>query len=210
MGKSPNGPFGPTNGKIGKLVSYMLRGQSVTRAIGRTKKKRSVAQLAQTGRIKIVNAFLVPIKGFLNIGFMFEAEGSVLNQYNIATSYTMKNAIKGEYPNQSIDYSKAIVSAGKLKPVNELNVQEIDGKLECSWTYDRNADFAGRNDRTMIVLLFAASIEPIYFLSGSLRSEGKDVIDLGPNFPTDPCNIYLSFFAEDRQSVSNSQHFYFS
>jgi hypothetical protein len=74
-------------------------------------------QLARSQRMTIVNAFLKPIKSLINLGFRFEAEGSVKHQYNIATSYHMINAIVGQYPDIKIDYSKVMISIGDLKPV---------------------------------------------------------------------------------------------
>jgi hypothetical protein len=210
MGKSPLGPFGPTNGKIGKLVSYKLRGQFVTRTNGITKKKRSLLQLARSQRMTVVNAFLKPIKSLINLGFRFEAEGSVKHQYNIATSYHMINAMEGLYPDIKIDYSKVMISIGDLKPVNNLSVSRISQSLNVSWVYDSSVDFGIRNDRAVILLIFCDLDEPIYFLSGSLRSEGKQIIDLDSKTINGPCHVYVSFLAEDRESVSDSKYFYLS
>jgi len=208
MGKSPNGAFGATNGKIGNLVSYKLRGQDVTRMVGQSTKPRSLLQLARSQRLTVVNEFLKSIKGLINIGFKFEAQGSTKHQYNFATSYNMINAIKGEYPFLSMDYSKAKVSSGNLKPVSNLTA-EIDGEvLKLAWAYDKKSDFDVRNDRAMVLLLFADNSDPMYILSGSLRSEGLQIIDVGSQTLSQPFNLYVSFLAEDRDSVSNSEYLY--
>ena len=137
MGKSPNGAFGATNGKIGNLVSYKLRGQDVTRTVGHSTKQRSLLQLAISQRLTVVNEFLKPIKGRINLGFKFKAQGSTKHHYNIATSYNMINAIKGEYPFLSMDYSKAKVSSGNLKPVSNLTAEIEEEFLKLAWAYDK-------------------------------------------------------------------------
>ncbi|MEJ7557475.1 MAG: DUF6266 family protein [Pedobacter sp.] len=210
MGKSPLGAFGATTGKIGKLVTYLLRGQIVTRTIGKTKKKQSILQHASTLRLTTVNAFLKTIKGLINLGYRFEAEGSTSNPYNVATSYNMKNAIEGQYPNFKLDYSKVMISVGELKPVVNLSVLKNSQSLTVSWAYDSQADFSVRNDRAMILFVFSNSEEPIYFLSGSLRSEGNQIVDLGSKSLDGSCHVYVSFLAEDRESVSDSKYFYLS
>ena len=210
MGKSPLGAFGATNGKTGNLVTYILRGQIVTRTIGKTKKKQSISQIATTQRLTTVNEFLKTIKGLINLGFKFEAEGSTSNPYNVATSYNVKNAIKGQYPNFKIDYSQVMISVGNLKPVVNLSVSKNSQCLTVSWAYDSKADFCVRNDRAMILFVFDDSEEPIYFLSGSLRSEGNQIIDFGSKSLDGSCHVYVSFLAEDRESVSDSEYLYLS
>jgi hypothetical protein len=208
MGKSPNGAFGATNGKIGNLVSYKLRGQDVTRIAGQSTKERSLLQLARSQRLTVVNEFLKPIKGLINIGFKFEAQGSTKHQYNIATSYNMINAIKGEYPFLSMDYSKAKVSSGKLEPVSNLTADIDEEVLRLAWSYDKKTEFEVRNDRAIVLLVFADKINPIYLLSGSLRSEGSQIIEVGKETLNQPFHLYLSFLAEDRDSVSDSKYLY--
>jgi hypothetical protein len=208
MGKLENGAFGAITGKVAKLVSYKLRGQNVVRKNRTVKIKATATQLPVRERMRIVNDFLRPIKDFINLGFMFKAEGTVWNQYNVATSYTLLHAMVGEYPNISIDYSKVMVSAGKLKSATAPTVEKVEGALLIKWTYDAVADFSFRNDRAMILLSFPSGDEPIYFLSGSLRSEGMQSIALDPETITRRCDIYVSFFAEKRKSVSDSKHIY--
>lgn len=208
MGKSPKGAFGATNGKIGNLVSYKLRGQDVTRMVGRSTKQQSILQLASTQRLTVVNAFLKPIKGLINIGFKFEAQRSTKHQYNIATSYNMINAIKGEYPFFSMDYSRAKVSSGNLKPVSNLTAEIDEEFLKLAWSYDKKTDFDFRYDRAMILLVFDDKSDPLYLLSGSLRSESSQIIEVGLQKLNQPFSLYLSFLAEDRDSVSDSKYLY--
>jgi hypothetical protein len=210
MGKSPQGAYGSTNGKIGKLVSYKLRGEDVTRMAGVTTKKRSILQLAGSQRLTVVNAFLKPIKGFINLGFKFKSEGTIRHQYSLATSCNMINAVDGEYPFLKMAYSKVIVSEGELTPAYKLKVSKNDKAIKIKWFYDQKMDYENRNDRAMILLIYPSGKDPIYILSGSLRSEGCQNIKLNTDLVLEPCHIYVSFLAENRDSVSTSTYVYVS
>jgi hypothetical protein len=122
----------------------------------------------------------------------------------------MINAIEGQYPSLKIDYRKVIISIGNLKPVVNLSASKNSQLLTVSWAYDSKADFSVRNDRAMILFVFSDCDEPIYFLSGSLRSEGNQIVDFGSKILDGSCHIYVSFLAEDRESVTDSKYLYLS
>lgn len=208
MGKLPTGAFGGMTGKVGKLVSYQLRGQNVVRRIGENKKPATIPQLAVRQRVSLMSGFLSQMKGVINLGYLFEAEGNVKHQQNLAIAYNVKNAMLGEYPDIYIDYTEVMTSSGKLPPASSPTALKIDNQIEIKWQYDNELDYAVRNDRAMIVLFFQEKNETIYFLSGSTRSEGTQLIRIPLDLIDQLCNIYLSFFAEDRLSVSDSKHIY--
>lgn len=204
MGKLLTGAFGALTGKVGKLVSYELNGQNVIRRIGQVKSKPSQLQLASRKRFKVINSFLAPIQGFLNLGYLFAKQGTDKNQHNLASSYNLTHALAGKYPNITIDYSKVMVSSGTLEPALEPAVTKSNAQTTISWAYQENRDWAFRHDRAMILICYPSTNEAIYFLSGAQRKEGSQVIDLPTNLPNERTEFYLSFFAEDRLSVSES------
>ena len=210
MGKLLNGPFGAVTGKIGHLVSYELRGQNIVRKNRTVKVKSSVNQLPGQLRIRVLNVFLKPLKHFINLGFLFEVVGKTRHQYNEASSYILNYAMKGEYPDISIDFEKVKLSVGTLAPANFPTVIKMNESIVINWDYDDKLEFHWRNDRAMIALCFQNTKQPIYFLSGSLRSEKLQIIDLDSETIIKPCHVYVSFFAEDRKSVSDSTYMYCS
>ena len=203
-----NGAHGALNGKVGNLVSYQLKGKTVVRQVGVILKKPSIPQLAVRQRVKVINQFLNPIKEYITSGFSFEVIGTDRHAHNEATSYNLKNATAGEYPNIHIDYSKVKVSIGNLLSPDEMSATRIENALEITWTYDNKRDYDFRNDRAMIILYYAKTNEAYYILSGSARSDGKQTIELDSTDLMKACNIYLSFFADNRGSVSDSKHQY--
>lgn len=204
MGKLLHGPFGTTTGKIGNMVSYDLKGQNVTRMIGVITKKGSKKQIASRKQFKVISTLLKPIKGFINLGFMFEMIGTTQNQHNIATSKNMLYAIKGSYPDFEVDYSKVILSKGKLAIAEAPTAVVAESDITIRWEYDKNLDFSFRNDRIMALFFYPKTNSAIYFLSGAERSSGTQVFDISASETEGRPEIYVSFFAEDRLSVSDS------
>lgn len=204
MGKLDGGAFGHVNGKVGNLVSYTLNGKNIVRKIGRQTKPRTAAQLAVWQKLKLVNQFLNPILGYINVGFSFAVEGTDRHPHNEALAYNNKNAITGEYPNLSIDYSKAMVSMGTLPPALNPTVSKLANGVEFKWEVDANMDWHIKNDRAMLLLYFPQSPDAIYFLSGAKRSEGRDFIELPPANLNAEMQCYIAFYADNKQSLSKS------
>ena len=204
MGKLDNGAYGHVNGKIGNLVSYTLNGENVIRKIGRSTKPPTNAQRAVQQKIKRVNQFLNPILGYIKVGFSFAVERTGRYPHNMAVSCNVKNAMTGEYPNIEIDYSKALVSMGKLPTAINPNVQRLDNGVEFTWDVTDDMDWNIKNDRAMLLLFFPGASDAIYFLSGAKRSEGRDFVELPAAYLSTQMQCYIAFYADNKQSLSNS------
>lgn len=204
MGSLNNGPFSSFNGKIGNLVSYTLNGKNVVRTIGALTKPPTPAQLANQMRMGVVNAFLKPITGFINSGFEFVAAGTTKNPYNEAVSYNKKNAVQGDYPEISIDYSKALVSMGELSPALNPGIAIMPEGIEFTWDLAPAAPSRSKTDRTMLLLFFPDQAEAIYILSGAQRKERRDAVELTAEYLARRIEAYIAFVAADRKSVSDS------
>lgn len=178
MGKLDNGAYGHVSGKIGNLVSYTLNGTNVIRKIGRSAKPPTNAQRAVQQKLRLVNEFLNPIFGFIKVGFSFAAEEIKKYPHNVALSYNIKNAITGEYPNLSIDYSKAMLSMGTLTPAINPVASKLENGVKFTWEVSNDMAWKSKNDTAMLLLYFPDSSNAIYFLSGAKRAEGRDFIEL--------------------------------
>lgn len=199
-----NGLFEGFNGKLGNVVSYNLKGKQVIRKIGRTTKAPTSAQLAVRQKLAVVNAFLKPILPFINTGFEREVTGTDKNPHNAATAYHIKHALKGDYPNISMDYSKALVSMGILEPPLAPAVHLTGTLLAFTWVTDPDMSLGIKNDRTMLLVYCPELIQSVYILSGARRSTGQDEIELPANFIGKELHCYISFRSSDGKRVSKS------
>lgn len=146
MGSLNNGPYGGLSGKVGNLVYYNLKGKNVVRKIGYTGKPPTPAKLANYQKMRVVNEFLQPILGFINVSFALAVAGTLKNPHNEELSYNKKNALQGEYPDISMDYPKALVSMGNLETAeNHATILHPDG-LEFTWDMPADIEWNRKND----------------------------------------------------------------
>jgi hypothetical protein len=200
MAKAPNGPLGALNGKLHNLVFYVLNGQPVVRTIG-DPGKPSRNQLANRQSMSVTMDMVRTISEFTNVSFELEAKGTVRNAHNLATSYIKKHAIKGEYPNLSVDYPKVILSNGTLPGANELKIEKNEKGVLVSW------DPSGRyNDIVMILLYHPLKKTARPVINACRRDAGGYFVDLHEELVEEPIEAYICFRAANGKAISDSQY----
>ena len=191
-------------GKLGRTVTYPLNGQSVTREIGIITKAPSIKQLVVRQRTKIVTDFLRPVQDFLEVGFDLPTKNTLLSPYNLATSVNRLQAIVGDYPNQEVDFAKAILSQGKI-PVDQLvKVEATAIGFEFSWDPDFIIPGMDANDHVMLVAYCPEKKGAFYQLDGAKRKVGFEQISIPRYRETIVVHTYVTFIASNRKSISNS------
>lgn len=200
-----NGPF---NGKVGSVVGYQWKGISVMRGLPRFTKPRTVKQLANQAKMALMLYFLKIIIVIVRKGFYIVGEERQMSAFNVAMSYNKKHAIKGEYPDFEIDYSKVMIAQGELEgPVNP-RVQQIGEAIEFSWDPEVNTNGQG-NDQAMLLIVGykpeAIAITPMSG-SGNRRDRGKEIINVGKSFKGATFATYIAFISDDRKKASDSMY----
>ena len=204
MGSLKNGLFGGFHGRIGNLVGYVLNGKSIIRTIGKSSKPLSPARKINCDRMSVVNQFLRPLTSFIKLGFHLKVAGTNRNYYNEAVSYNKKHAVRGEYPNAQLDYSKAMLSMGSLLIAEKPQIQLIGEEVEFSWAFSKDRWRENGNDRAMLLVYFPDGNAERHVLSGARRSEGKDRLYIGPRFANQRMEAYISFIKDDGSEISDS------
>jgi hypothetical protein len=195
-------------GVIGNLEGYMLNGQLILRT-RRTKSSRppTEKQLASYQKMRVVNKFLGAFIEFERTGFTYVTKGKTYSAHNAATSWQLKNAIAGEYPDFTINYAAARVTEGPMD-THGINPSATikDNKLIFIWT--PNFSYAHSNDNAMLLAYAPALNEAVYKISGAKRDTGMDELNLFANgWKTGvEIHIYLSFITEDRTRCTNSMY----
>lgn len=203
MGKLVGGPFGMLHGRVGNLVAYVLKGKNVMRQIGRSEKPLTPARKANCEKMTVVNRFLRPALPFIQVGFRFEVAGTNRNAYNEAVSYNKMNALQGEYPNISMDYSKVLVSKGNLAVAKQPQIERTEEGLLFTWDTSY-IPIEQKHDRAMLLVSFPELGEVNYHPSGSKRSEGKDLLPIEWNCKDARMEAYISFVNPEGTKVSDS------
>lgn len=206
MGSLSNGLFGGFNGRVGNLVGYMLNGKNVIRLIGKTNKPPTLPKLANYQKMTVVNDFLRPLQNILKLGYRNEVIGTNRNTYNEALSFNKKHALKGEYPNISMDYPKAMLSKGNLPPAEKPSISRTDQGILFHWEASPKSSSVHTHDRAMLVLVFpeAKMISSIYI--GARREQGEEFMEISSNLLATQVEAYISFISADGQEISDSVH----
>lgn len=204
MGKFENGIFGTFKGRIGNLVSYQLRGKNVIRRIGKTHKPPTLKQLTARQKMKVTADFLKPMLTFINVGFEQAITGTDKHPHNEATAYNYRNALQGDYPDISINYSKVKLSQGTLEPAINPLAGLTGNTLSITWEVSPDMNWGIKNDRTMFLVYCPELSKAIYVLSGATRITGQDEIELPTNYIGRELHIYIAFRASNGKDISNS------
>ncbi|WP_342330371.1 DUF6266 family protein [Pedobacter sp. FW305-3-2-15-E-R2A2] len=201
MAKAANGPLGALNGKLNNLVFYTLNGQHICRTIG-DPGKPSIHQLANRQAMSVTMRLVKSITEFISVSFDLEAQGTVKNAHNLATSYLKKKALKGEYPNISVDYSKVELSHGTLPGATDLKIEKREQGVQVSWNTEGRYD-----DIVMILLCHPLQKSATSRINASRRDAGTCFIALEyEGYLDEPIEAYICFRAADGKEISDSAY----
>ena len=195
--------FGHPNGKIGGMVFYMLKGQMVCRKIGE-QGKPSIKQLANYQSMRVTMSLVKPMKAFITTSFELEARGTLKNAHNLAVSYNKKQALQGEYPNISVDYSKVVLSYGELPGARDFSISKTERGLILNWNPESYTNGHDGDDILMIQLCHPLRKKGTSFLNASRRDSGQVFIPVSINYIHEPIEAYACFKSADGKQISNS------
>lgn len=191
-------------GKLGNTVTYNLKGQSVQRLIGEITKPPTELQLINRKKMAIVTEFLKPVKEFVRIGFEVETKRTLLSPYNKATSLNILNSIKGIYPNQEIDFTKAVFSKGRMPVTEDIKVTHTDTGLKFVWDPDLKFWNMKPTDHLMLIAYCAEKKQAFCQLDGAKRKEGKEKLNLPRYNKQVVIHVYTAFVSSDHKIISDS------
>ncbi|NLO03313.1 MAG: hypothetical protein GX126_13515 [Bacteroidales bacterium] len=205
MGKISQGILGGVSGKVGNVVGGSWKGIDYLRILPvSVANPRTPAQMDQRSKILTVINFLEPIKDFIRVGFKNYAVK--MTQFNSAMSYNVKNAITGEYPDYTIDYTKALVSCGGLAPaLNGIVSSTVAGLVSFEWDDNSGDGNAQSTDKALLVVYNPAKNEAVTILDGANRVTGVPEVTVPNNYSGDTVQAYIGFISEDGASVANSK-----
>ena len=203
MGKLLHGINGPISGKVGPVVGYMLNNQAVVRALaGRSKKPLTPKQIHQRKKFALMNVFLYQLQSLLNVTYAGVAVN--MTGSNKAFSYNVMNAIRGFYPDLSIDYKMVLLGRGDLPNVGLANTTALpDGKLEFRWTDNSGTGKAKASDKAFAAVYNEELKDWEYDLNLATRAEGVCVLDASL-LKGKPVHAYLGFITEDGKDATDT------
>lgn len=204
MAIAKEGMFGPSIGRIGNLVYYIRNGKQIVRKIGINTKPPSEAQKENRLRLAVATAFCKTVKPFIDYGFAAKVIGRDLTPTNVTVSYNRLNAIKGVYPDLSIDYPKALLAEGPLPQADDVNLHFVNEGLNFSWYVDPQLRWPNTTDQAMLIAIFPNQNKVVYQLFGALRTAGVALLEISKPMQSEYMETYIAFISADRKQVSTS------
>lgn len=204
MATLPDGWNGSIRGRLGNVVWYPDPfGRIICRTIG-AKTSSKGGEFGNQKGTELITTLLKPMVDFVRVGFQNVPAGMPWYPYQHASSVNKKNAVKGVFPNQEIDYEKVKFSVGDMPlPIN-AKVTLKNNTLEFTWDADLETEGNFSRDQVMLVAYFPETHKAINVLSGARRTEEKETIKL-PRFTKEVVlETYMSFIGDDRKTLSNS------
>lgn len=206
MAKLRSGILDGFSGKVGTVVGSIWNGICTIRLYNANPSNpKSPAQLEQRAKFGTMIKFLLPLTAFLRLGFASTA--IKMTALNAAMKANIKEAITGIYPAFEIDYTKAMVSVGKLaEALNPAITSTTAAEIDFTWE-DNSFDYGAEStDVAMCVVYNPTKGVAKSFVTVIPRNVGAYTAELPNSYSGDEVQCYLAFKSATGNVVSNSQY----
>ena len=207
MGNYNFSKSGGLSGRVGPLVFYVKEnGQQVFRNYVKPNDPRTPKQLASRARFGLANKALAPLNKVITRG-----HPHVKNAYRTMVGHACREAIDGDYPNYTFNYSKIQVASGRLPLPGEIHMEYHRQAREVAFTWDpRLPDdtHAGKgNDRVYVVSFNTALPLEVTNVQRGLRSAGHATVPLPRKWKPATTCFWLYLTTYEFNDLSNSVFF---
>lgn len=195
-------------GLIGPMIVSTWKGIMYTRAKPRkseVKKQGTPGQIAARGKFGYLHQFLRPFHRYLMIGF----SGKAIRKTEINAAFTSNyhHAVIGVFPNLSIDYSKLLVSAGKLSGLILPSLScNTEGLMELSWKADWHHQEGEYDDHLLLILYSELHKSTDGFIGHAQRRDGYCSFPVRKEMQKGRIHVYVGLTSQNRRLASNSQY----
>lgn len=190
MGKLSRGILGPIVGKVGNVIGSTWKGINYLRAMPTSvSNPRTPLQLSQRAKFVTVLNFLKVVFAFIKIGY--QSYANKMSAFNAATSYLLHNAVTGIYPDFSLDFSKALVSRGQLRPVQDVSLS-APSSLQLQLDWNPGDEMGDPNDRIMVLVYNDVKKASRYSLGAALREDGTLQLTMPDVYVGDEVHVWVS------------------
>jgi hypothetical protein len=201
MASYKEGAMGPFHGKLGNIIGGTWKGKPYMRLRPDRRAKPSPREQLNRDKFKTLHLYLQPLVDIVRAGF--KGYSRMVEGYNAAKSYNLKNAftlVKGVY---ELDPAKVLLSYGTLRLPENISCELIGRELHFTWENNQHASIEHPDDRTMLVAYQPDNYRPRkeFTISGARRKEAKDMLLLkAPG----TYHVYFALTDEERSRQSNS------
>jgi hypothetical protein len=197
------GSIGSISGAVNDVVVANWNGIEVVRSLPKqSSKPATTSQQEQQSKMAIAGKFAVAVKKVLTASYKSYAVR--MSGYNACVRDVLNYAITGDSPNYRIDYSKVMVSRGRLHGESNEAAKAEAGQVTFTWAYEADPEIAA-NDKTILVVYCEALNQCLFTLKGADRSTGTASLAVA-RFKGQEVHTWLAFISADGKQTSTSKY----
>lgn len=198
-----NGQF-QFQGKVGNLVGCLGPfGYYIRQLPAATAKAPTPAQLAVRQRMKIVIAFLSPLRAVIYQGFCGPGRLNKTAAFNKATSHALSHAVSGTYPDLAIAPEGVRLSRGSLQGLFNPACVLLDGQIRLTWA-NAGSVFTAHDDDVVSLLVYNPKAGTAQLAEG-LREDGVAKLSVADEPPGSRLLVYAYVCSRHGKRYSDSQ-----
>jgi hypothetical protein len=203
MGTIKQGILGGFSGKVGTVIGGSWKGISYMRSQAQSvKNPRTDGQLSQRSKFALALDFLKPLTDIVRTGFKLYTNKQTA--FNAAMSYTLANAISGDYPDYELNFASALISRGSLTSATNGAATSANGSVTVTWGDNTGVGTAKATDKALIAVLNADKGEAVTVSAGEARSTVTQTVSVPADWVGEEVQVYLGFISADAKEVANS------
>lgn len=200
------GILGGFSGTIGTVVGANWRGKDIIRSKPKPSSRPATEkQLLQQQKFKLVIGFLNPLRNIQTKYFGNpEAQKS---RANLATAYTINEAVEINANIPQLIYSKILITKGVLAGFQNLSVTpQANQELSFSWL-DNSAQASAKETDVFCTVVYCEELNEFVIMETiTTRVETTTVITLPNYFQGKPVHVWCYFRNEQESSACISQY----
>ena len=213
MATIKNGILGGFSGRVGNVVGATVRGRNVMRVRpASVTNPNTEKQRSQRERFGLVTHFLSSQIELVKIGF--RSFTNKLSAFNAATSYNLKNAVIGNYPDVQLSFADAKISKGNLPPVAGLVATFVaPDTISLEWTDNSSKPLAAATDLLMIGLYEPTKGIGFSIMNAATRADGQVTVEMPEECAGLSVEVYAFYLslsglggAASKDQISDSVH----
>jgi hypothetical protein len=191
-------------GKLGNVVIYNSRGQTIMRTRPFNVKKTSTPkQLNNRMKFSVLCKLGKLLRTYINKGFT-----GIPIKMTVDNSFFKENfnlAFTGAYPDLLIDYSRLIVAKGLLSGAKEGMISAVVGRIiNITWTNNSDQKNAESSDIAMALFINQTKNAVLQDTNSRTRADCSLLFAVPETWIGDLVHVYLSFKNATGETSSNS------
>ena|SRR5690606_9254078 len=199
--------LGELSGKVGNVVFKMGKNGPYISSIPTPSKKAPTAdQQLQRNKMTVVMDFLRPLQYLIKEAyFPFQQNKS---GFHAAKSYYLKEAVVLENGSYTLNYPKALLSFGDVRPLDGIQLipQPATQSVTVQWNDNSHQAMASPDD-TLLVVCYAPESQQLYYQTRlAQRAEGQVSMALGNAWTAMEIHLWAGFQSADALRASPSSY----